>query len=554
MAGRFALLIGNSTFNDPGLARLAAPENDVIALKEVLERSEVAGFETRLLLNAGMVEARDAVFDLFDRRSPDDLLLLYYTGHGLRDERGDLYLALPQTSAKAPGRIALEADFVRKQMQNSYSRRQVLILDCCHSGAFVRPGAKGAEVALSRDDFLPAGGHGRYILAAAAASESAFEAEGRSIFTRHLVDALKNGEAAPERETITIEDLHTYVCRRVASEQAPMQPRIWVDEQTEPLIIARNPNPRRPLPQVLVDMLWGQDVHHAHSAAIRLLAICRGADRTLGADAERVLRQRLEKPEDLAFLVASPILDALGPQTSEGLAAEVEALKARLAAAGEATALRDAEVGRLEAETAALRRRVAELEARVEAVPAPGSGPATAVVVPPLGESISEVTVVKWLKRAGDPVAQGEAVCELDTEKVTVEVESPVGGTLTAIVAPAGATVPAGARLGEVTPGPPAKTKPARIGRAEVRRVFNVPGVGKVAGGSVTEGRLLLGAPVRVLRGRRVQYKGWIKSLQCYREDVREAEADDDFGMTCAGFDDFEAGDVIEAFDSEQTR
>lgn len=70
MSGRFALLIGNSTFEDPALERLAAPENDVIALKEVLERSEIAGFETRLVLNAGMDEARTAVFDLFADRSP----------------------------------------------------------------------------------------------------------------------------------------------------------------------------------------------------------------------------------------------------------------------------------------------------------------------------------------------------------------------------------------------------------------------------------------------------------------------------------------------------
>ena len=61
MAGKYALLIGNSAFTDSSLARLSAPENDVIALKQVLERPEIAGFKTKLLLNAGMDEARTAV-------------------------------------------------------------------------------------------------------------------------------------------------------------------------------------------------------------------------------------------------------------------------------------------------------------------------------------------------------------------------------------------------------------------------------------------------------------------------------------------------------------
>ncbi len=368
MNNRLALLIGNSTFDDPALGRLSAPENDVIALREVLERSEIAGFQTKLLLNAGMDEARGAVFDLFCGRSPDDLVLLYYSGHGLRDEHGDLYLALPHTTARAPGKIALEADFVRKQMANSFSRRQVLILDCCHSGAFVKRGAKRAETGstLNREDFLPAGGHGRYILAASAANESAFESEGRSIFTRHLVDALTNGEAAPERESVTIEDLHAYVCRRVSSELAPMQPRIWIDEQTEPLIIARNPNPRKPLPQILVDMLWGPDVNHAHSAAIRLIGISRGGDGQLAIDAERVLRQRLDKPEDLPLLVALPMLDALGIQSSNGLQEEMRRLTSRLAEEQGACAALEAELVRKDSEIAAHGEKVKQLQNVVE--------------------------------------------------------------------------------------------------------------------------------------------------------------------------------------------
>lgn len=330
--GRYALLIGNSEFADPNLARLSAPENDVIALKGVLENEAIAGFETTLVLNAGLVEVQNAVARLLLDRSPDDLILLYYTGHGLRDDHGGLYLALPHTVADVPHATSLDADFVRKVMSQSYSRRQVLILDCCHSGAIVAGSmtAMDAQHApqLNRTDFDP-GGQGRFVLAASAANESAFEVDGRSIFTRHLVEALKTGEAAPDKQKVTINDLHAHLCRRVAEDRAPMQPRLWVDEQTEPLVIARNPNPRKPLPPELVEMLWEYDAPRAHSAAVRLIEICDGDDPQLSADAERVLRQRLEKSDDLLVLVAKPIEDALlsrstGPDARDERIADLE--------------------------------------------------------------------------------------------------------------------------------------------------------------------------------------------------------------------------------------
>ena len=73
--------------------------------------------------------------------------------------------------------------------------------------------------------------------------------------------------------------------------------------------------------------------------------------------------------------------------------------------------------------------------------------------VPTLGESVSEATVGSWAKAVGDAVAADEVLCELETDKVAVEVPSPVAGVLTKIVAQAGATVGLDAVLAEVTPG-----------------------------------------------------------------------------------------------------
>ncbi|MFN3537853.1 MAG: biotin/lipoyl-containing protein, partial [Brevundimonas sp.] len=84
----------------------------------------------------------------------------------------------------------------------------------------------------------------------------------------------------------------------------------------------------------------------------------------------------------------------------------------------------------------------------------------TDVMVPALGESVSEATVSTWFKKVGDAVAQDEMLCELETDKVSVEVPSPVAGVLAEILAPEGTTVAASARLAIVSEGAAATTAP----------------------------------------------------------------------------------------------
>ncbi|WP_238382574.1 2-oxoglutarate dehydrogenase complex dihydrolipoyllysine-residue succinyltransferase [Tabrizicola thermarum] len=86
----------------------------------------------------------------------------------------------------------------------------------------------------------------------------------------------------------------------------------------------------------------------------------------------------------------------------------------------------------------------------------------TDVMVPALGESVSEATVSTWFKKPGDAVKQDEMLCELETDKVSVEVPSPVSGVLAEILAPEGTTVAANARLAIVTEGAAAATTAAK--------------------------------------------------------------------------------------------
>ncbi|AXI47775.1 dihydrolipoyllysine-residue succinyltransferase [Sulfitobacter sp. SK012] len=75
------------------------------------------------------------------------------------------------------------------------------------------------------------------------------------------------------------------------------------------------------------------------------------------------------------------------------------------------------------------------------------------VMVPTLGESVTEATVSTWFKKVGDTVVQDEMLCELETDKVSVEVPSPAAGTLTEIIAEEGSTVDAMAKLAIIASG-----------------------------------------------------------------------------------------------------
>ena len=108
------------------------------------------------------------------------------------------------------------------------------------------------------------------------------------------------------------------------------------------------------------------------------------------------------------------------------------------------------------------------------------------VMVPALGESVSEATVSTWFKKVGDMVKQDEMLCELETDKVSVEVPSPVAGILAEIIAPEGSTVGPSARLAVVTEGaaqaaPAAKAETAKAApvAAPAKDVENAPAAKK---------------------------------------------------------------------------
>ena len=94
-------------------------------------------------------------------------------------------------------------------------------------------------------------------------------------------------------------------------------------------------------------------------------------------------------------------------------------------------------------------------------------------------------------------------------------------------------------------------TREVITGHAEVRKVFEVS-KGMVAGSMVTDGRIAHGARVRVLRRRAVQYEGFVSTLKRFQEDVKEVRAGLDCGIRLDNFQDFQPGDIVEAYTVEK--
>ena len=97
----------------------------------------------------------------------------------------------------------------------------------------------------------------------------------------------------------------------------------------------------------------------------------------------------------------------------------------------------------------------------------------TEIRVPTLGESVTEATIGRWFKKAGDAVAVDEPLVELETDKVTIEVPAPSAGVLGEISAKDGETVAVGALLGQINDGAAgAVAKPAAAPAKAARRLL----------------------------------------------------------------------------------
>ena len=307
---RNALIVANDVFVDPGLRQLRAPAHDAEALAEVLSDPEIGAFEVATVLNRPAHEVDRAVEQFFADRSPDDLLLMHFSGHGVKDENGDLFFAAADTDLGLLGATAVSAEFVNRLMSRTRSRRVVLLLDCCYAGAFEKGLSTRGDTDLHLGERLA--GRGRAVITASTAMEYAFEGSDPvdmtggepSVFTSAVVEALRTGEADTDQDgLIGLNELYDYVYDKVRSVTPSQTPSKWTLGFQGELYLARRSRPvsePTPLPDELTDALssplpsvraaaldeLGTFVRGTHAG--RSLAARQALEQLVGDDSRRV--------------------------------------------------------------------------------------------------------------------------------------------------------------------------------------------------------------------------------------------------------------------------
>ncbi|MBD2506640.1 substrate-binding domain-containing protein [Nostoc muscorum FACHB-395] len=243
---KVALLIGVSEY-EPGLTPLPAATKDVEAMQRVLLHPEIGGFdEVKVLLNSQQHEMAVAIEALFAGRQNNDLVLLFFSGHGIKDESGKLYFAARNTRKTDKGVLfkatTVPATFVHEVMSNSRSRREVVILDCCFSGAF-------AEGMSAKDNGFvdiknQLGEEGRAVLTSSTSTQFAFEQQGADIstYTRYIVEGLETGAADRDQDGwISVDELHDYAAKKVQESTPAMKPEIYAIKEGYKIQLAKAP-------------------------------------------------------------------------------------------------------------------------------------------------------------------------------------------------------------------------------------------------------------------------------------------------------------------------
>ncbi|MDX6627437.1 MAG: hypothetical protein QOE56_2426 [Solirubrobacterales bacterium] len=298
---RLALVIATGTYADPALAKLRAPGRDASDLAAVLDDDGIGGFEVEVLLDAPAESLRRQIAQFCTGVSPGDLVLVYLSCHGVLDDRGRLYYATTDTDRSLLAATAVPSAWLNEQLEDCRGRQQILILDCCHSGAFAK-GAKGESDLALGERFE---GRGRVVLTGSRGTEYSFEHDQvvgtstSSVFTGALVEGLRSGDADRDRDGIvSVGELYDYAYDTVRSKEARQTPTLWTYGAEGDLAVAQSPRGAivepLPLPEDLVMLL------ESHRPRVREGAVKELAELLTGSNPGRALtaRQELERVAD----------------------------------------------------------------------------------------------------------------------------------------------------------------------------------------------------------------------------------------------------------------
>ena len=198
MGRKLALLIGTVKYDDPALRRLEKVAADVEDFASVLRDPAIGAFDrVDQIVDSPFAAVYSRIAEFFVNADREDLLVLYFSGHGLLDDFDEPYLAVRDTSSNLLSGTGIPRSHITAQMDRSRSRQQVLILDCCYSGNL----AAGRKGSIPAAGAFRGRGNGRVILAASRDNELAKQSDAsipdsrNSVYTHFVVHGLRTGAA-----------------------------------------------------------------------------------------------------------------------------------------------------------------------------------------------------------------------------------------------------------------------------------------------------------------------------------------------------------------------
>jgi hypothetical protein len=239
--GRYAYLIASSEFaDDAGLQKLVGPLNDVDRLSHALGRNDRGQFDVKVFRNEPSYKlVRDLYADL-GKRTRDDTILVYFSGHGVLDEDGQLYLSSSDTDRTNVVATAVRALDVFKQMKRSGARERAMILDCCFSGAI---GAEFTKADVSQKGQAQLRQISETLGTAILTSSTDIQVskDGTiSPFTEAVHQAINSGDADYDLDgKITLHDLFEYSRKQLASREL-QQPTYFEFGSTGAIFISQS--------------------------------------------------------------------------------------------------------------------------------------------------------------------------------------------------------------------------------------------------------------------------------------------------------------------------
>jgi WD40 repeat protein/uncharacterized caspase-like protein len=242
---RVALLIGVSDYG-PGFNWLPGVGKDLIAMQRVLEHPDMGGFtQVEILKNPDPLAMQVAIATLFhaQKRQPDDLVLLYFSGHYVSDRCNTFYFPTRLTCKNPKGELvaptAVPAHLVKNIMNDSPAKQQVVILDCCTDNYIPLDGLTRNPLAGDVEQQL--GGRGRVILTAGTtATESSHKGFELSTYTHYLVEGIETGAADLDRDrVISVEEIHQYICGRLGETTTNLEPTRHTFDNPQQIYLAK---------------------------------------------------------------------------------------------------------------------------------------------------------------------------------------------------------------------------------------------------------------------------------------------------------------------------